>query len=138
MADYFQHWLNMGPKIKKQPKIFHVNWFRKDANGKFLWPGYGENVRVLKWMVDRIENKADATDTPIGFVPTPSSLNLDSLNISRDNLAELLSVNSNDWAQEADATAKFFEIFGDRLPQEIRAQQKNQIERLTRTTVATK
>jgi phosphoenolpyruvate carboxykinase (GTP) len=138
MADYFQHWLSMGPKIENAPKIFHVNWFRKDANGKFLWPGFGENVRVLKWIVDRIEKKAGATDTPIGYVPTPSSLMLDGLNISRENLADLLSVNSNDWAQEAEATGKFFEIFGDRLPEEINAQQKAQSDRLTRTTVATK
>src|SRR5271167_397050 len=124
MADYFQHWLDMGPKIKNAPKIFHVNWFRKDANGKFLWPGFGENVRVLKWMVDRIEGRAAATDTPIGYVPTPSSLSLEGLNISRESLDELLSVNSADWAQEAEATAKFFEIFGNRLPQEITNQQK--------------
>jgi phosphoenolpyruvate carboxykinase (GTP) len=115
-----------------------VNWFRKDANGKFLWPGFGENVRVLKWMVDRIEHKAAATDTPIGYVPTPSSLMLDGLNISRENLDDLLSVNSNDWAQEGEAGAKFFEMFGDRLPQEISVQQKAQSDRLTRTTVATK
>jgi phosphoenolpyruvate carboxykinase (GTP) len=138
MADYFEHWLSMGPKIKNAPRIFHVNWFRKDASGKFLWPGYGENVRVLKWMVDRIENKAAATDTPIGYVPTPSSLSLDGMDISRADLDELLSVNSNDWAQEAGPTAKFFEIFGDRLPREISNQQKAQTDRLTRTTVATK
>ena len=67
MADYFGHWLEMGQKLKNPPKIFHVNWFRKDANGKFLWPGYGENVRVLKWMLDRIEGRAAATETPIGY-----------------------------------------------------------------------
>jgi phosphoenolpyruvate carboxykinase (GTP) len=138
MADYFQHWLDMGPKIKHAPKIFHVNWFRKDANGKFLWPGFGENVRVLKWIVDRIEGRAAATDTPIGYVPTPSSLSLEGLNISRESLDELLSVNSADWAQEAEATAKFFEIFGDRLPQEISAQQKSLTDRLTRTAVSSK
>jgi phosphoenolpyruvate carboxykinase (GTP) len=138
MADYFQHWLDMGPKIKNAPKIFHVNWFRKDSNGKFLWPGFGENVRVLKWMVDRIEGRAAATDTPIGYVPTPSSLALDGLNISRENLDELLSVNSNDWAQETQATTKFFEIFGNRLPQEITNQQKALTDGLARTAVAAK
>jgi len=138
MADYFQHWLDMGPKIKNAPKIFHVNWFRKDSNGKFLWPGFGENVRVLKWMVDRIEGRAAATDTPIGYVPTPSSLTLDGLNISRENLDELLSVNSNDWAQETQATTKFFEIFGNRLPQEIANQQKALTDGLARTAVAAK
>ena len=71
MADYFGHWLAMGAKLKNPPKIFHVNWFRRDANGKFLWPGYGENVRVLKWMLDRIEGRARASETPIGDVPAP-------------------------------------------------------------------
>jgi phosphoenolpyruvate carboxykinase (GTP) len=138
MADYFQHWLDMGPKIKNAPKIFHVNWFRKDSNGKFLWPGFGENVRVLKWMVDRIEGRAAATDTPIGYVPTPASLTLDGMNIPRESLDELLSVNSNDWAQETEVTTKFFEIFGDRLPREITNQQKALTDRLARTTVAAK
>jgi len=138
MADYFQHWLSMGPKIKNPPKIFNVNWFRKDTNGKFLWPGFGENVRVLKWIAERVQGRAGATDTPIGYVPTPDSLTLDGLNISRENLADLLSVNAADWAQEAEATTKFFEIFGDRLPEEIRNQQKSQTERLNRTTVGAK
>ena len=94
MADYFRHWLEMGPSIKHPPKIFHVNWFRKDANGKFLWPGYGENVRVLKWMLDRIEGRAAATETPIGYVPTPGSLTLDGLAISRTIMDELLRVDA--------------------------------------------
>jgi phosphoenolpyruvate carboxykinase (GTP) len=93
---------------------------------------------VLKWIADRIEGRASATDTPIGFVPTPSSLTLDGMNISRESLDELLSVNSSDWAQETEATAKFFEIFGDRLPQEITNQQKALSDRLARTTVAAK
>ena len=141
MGDYFNHWLSMPGRVQdssKLPKIFHVNWFRKDSNGKFLWPGFGENVRVLKWIADRIEGRAAATDTPIGFVPTPSSLTLDGMNISRESLDELLSVNSSDWAQETEATAKFFEIFGDRLPQEITNQQKALSDRLARTTVAAK
>ncbi|HXX45507.1 MAG TPA: phosphoenolpyruvate carboxykinase (GTP) [Candidatus Acidoferrales bacterium] len=124
MADYFGHWLAMGPKLKKAPKIFHVNWFRRDAGGKFLWPGYGENVRVLKWMLDRIEGHADATETPIGNVPTPSSLTLDGLSISRDAMNELLAVNPNDWAEEEQATDKFFAKFGDRLPSALCQEQK--------------
>jgi phosphoenolpyruvate carboxykinase (GTP) len=119
MADYFAHWLEMGPKLEKPPKIFHVNWFRRDAGGKFLWPGYGENVRVLKWMLDRIEGRAGATDTPIGCVPTPASLTLDGLSISRDTLDELLYVNPADWTEEEQAVGKFFEKFGDRLPDAI-------------------
>src|SRR5579863_7378952 len=138
MADYFQHWLEIGPKIKRPPKIFHVNWFRKDASGKFLWPGYGENVRVLKWMLDRIEGRAAATETPIGFVPAPGSLTLDGLAITRPVVDELLRVDAHDWSAESDATAKFFEIFGDRLPAEIRSENKALQDRLHRTTVAAK
>ena len=138
MADYFRHWLEMGSRLEKAPKIFHVNWFRKDASGKLLWPGYGENVRVLKWMLDRIEGRASATETPIGDVPTPGSLDLDGLSISRQVLDELLSVNPNDWVEEVAATGKFFEKFGNRLPDEIRTEHKYLADRLQRSSVATK
>ena len=119
MADYFGHWLAMGPRLEHPPRIFHVNWFRRDADGKFLWPGYGENVRVLKWMLDRIEGRASATETPIGCVPTPASLTLDGLSISREALDELLRVNPADWTEEEQAVGKFFQKFGDRLPDAI-------------------
>ena len=138
MGDYFRHWFEMGRKIKNPPKIFHVNWFRRDENGKFLWPGYGENVRVLKWMLDRIEGRAQATDTPIGYVPTPDSLDLDGLSIPRKNLDELLAVNPADWTQELTETGKFFERFGDRLPDEIRAEHKALADRLQRSSVVAK
>jgi phosphoenolpyruvate carboxykinase (GTP) len=130
MADYFAHWLEMGPKLKKPPKIFHVNWFRRDANNKFLWPGYGENVRVLKWMLDRIEGRAGATETPIGCVPTPSSLTLDGLSISRGTLDELLSVNPSDWTDEERGIDTFFAKFGNTLPEPIRKEQKALADRL--------
>jgi phosphoenolpyruvate carboxykinase (GTP) len=138
MADYFRHWLEMGSRLENAPKIFHVNWFRKDASGKLLWPGYGENVRVLKWMLDRIEGRADATETPIGDVPTPGSLDLDGLSISRQALDELLRVDPSDWIEEVAATGKFFEKFGTRLPDEIRAEHKYLADRLQRSSVATK
>ena len=138
MADYFGHWLAMGPKMKNPPKIFHVNWFRKGADGKFLWPGYGENVRVLKWMLDRIEGRAGASETPIGCVPTPASLTLDGLSISRDTIHELLGVNSTDWVAEDEAAGEFFQKFGKRLPEAIGHEQKALAERLTRSTVGVK
>jgi phosphoenolpyruvate carboxykinase (GTP) len=138
MADYFGHWLTMRPKLKKPPKIFNVNWFRKGADGKFLWPGYGENVRVLKWMLDRIEGRAEATEAPIGFVPTPKSLTLDGLSISRENIDELLRVDPADWVAEEEATGKFFEKFGTRLPEAIRREHKELASRLQRSSVATK
>src|SRR6202046_4124201 len=138
MADYFRHWLEMGSRLENAPKIFHVNWFRKDQNGKFLWPGYGENVRVLKWMLDRIEGRADAIETPIGDIPAPGSLDLEGLEISRDTLGELLRVDANDWTEEVSATEQFFEKFGSRLPAEIRAEHKALADRLQRSSVATK
>jgi phosphoenolpyruvate carboxykinase (GTP) len=138
MADYFQHWLQMGPKLKNPPRLFNVNWFRKGADGKFLWPGYGENVRVLKWMLDRIEGRAEATETPIGYVPTSNSLTLDGLSISRENLDELLQVHPADWVAEEEATGKFFEKFGNRLPQEIRREHKALASRLQGSSVTMK
>jgi phosphoenolpyruvate carboxykinase (GTP) len=138
MADYFGHWLDMGAKLKNPPKIFHVNWFRRDAKGKFLWPGYGENVRVLKWMLDRIEGRARATETPIGYVPAPSSLTLDGLSISRETLDELLRVDPGNWMEEDQAIAKFFEKFGDRLPPALCQEQKSLAARLSGSSVATK
>jgi phosphoenolpyruvate carboxykinase (GTP) len=138
MADYFGHWLEMGPKLKKAPKIFHVNWFRRGADGKFLWPGYGENVRVLKWMLDRIEGRAGASESPIGFVPTPNSLTLDGLSISRDTLGELLRVDGADWAAEDQAVGEFFQKFDGRLPAPLRNEHKALSERLSGSSVATR
>ena len=93
MGDYFEHWLNMGRRMANPPKIFHVNWFRTDENGKFLWPGYGENLRVIEWILDRCRGEADAVKTPIGYVPTPDSLDLTGLDLSREALAKLFAVN---------------------------------------------
>jgi phosphoenolpyruvate carboxykinase (GTP) len=135
MADYFQHWLDMGKRVPHPPKIFHVNWFRKGADGKFLWPGYGENARVLKWMLDRIEEKAEATETPIGAVPTATGITLDGLNVSRETMQELLRVDPADWAKEHAEVGKFFEIFGDRLPAEIREEHQRLGERLHHVSV---
>jgi phosphoenolpyruvate carboxykinase (GTP) len=138
MADYFQHWLDMGQRIPHPPKIFHVNWFRKGADGKFLWPGYGENARVLKWMLERIEGKAEATETPIGAVPTVNAITLDGLNVSRETMSELLHVEPADWTREHAEVGKFFEIFGDQLPDEIRKEHDLLGERLQRVAVAPK
>jgi phosphoenolpyruvate carboxykinase (GTP) len=138
MADYFGHWLDMGREMKNPPRIFHVNWFRKDGSGKFLWPGFGENVRVLKWMLDRIEGRAAAHETPIGFVPTPDSLTLDGLSISRGAVEELLRVDPADWAEELVGIDEFLAKFGDRLPKQIREEHQALASRLQRTSVAVK
>jgi phosphoenolpyruvate carboxykinase (GTP) len=120
MADYFGHWLEMGKRIPKPPKIFHVNWFRKGADGKFLWPGFGENVRVLKWILERVEGRGGAEETPIGFVPSRNALTLDGLNLSSETIDELLEVDPEDWEQELVDSKEFLQKFGSRLPREIR------------------
>jgi phosphoenolpyruvate carboxykinase (GTP) len=136
MADYFRHWLDMGKKIPKPPKIFHVNWFRKGADGKFLWPGYGENVRVLKWILERVEGRGAAEETPIGHVPARGALTLDGLKISDDAMSELLRVNPEDWEQELVDTKEFFGKFGDRLPHEIREEHEKLAKRFQKHEVA--
>ena len=136
--DYFGHWLEMGRKIPHPPKIFHVNWFRKGADGKFLWPGFGENARVLKWMLERIEGKAAATETPIGAVPTPNAITLDGINVSRETMDELLRVDPADWAKEHAHVGTFFQKFGDRLPEGIKDEHNRLGERLQRMAVAPK
>ena len=138
MADYFRHWLDMGTRIPNPPKIFHVNWFRKGADGKFLWPGYGENVRVLKWIMERIEGQAAATETPIGFVPTSTALTLDGLDVTRATMEELLRVDPADWAKEHTEVGDFFKKFGDRLPEQIREEHSRLGERLQGAPVVRK
>jgi phosphoenolpyruvate carboxykinase (GTP) len=136
MADYFGHWLEMGKKIPRPPKIFHVNWFRRGADGKFLWPGYGENVRVLKWILERVEGHGSAQETPIGYVPGPGGLTLDGLKISPAAIEELLQVNPDDWQAELDDTRQFFDKFGARLPREMREEHERLGRRLQRTVTA--
>ena len=128
----------MGPKSPRPPKMFYVNWVRRDANGKFLWPGFGENVRVLKWILERVEGSADAKETPIGYVPTENSLTLDGLSISQQKIDELLRVDAADWAAEEEDVAKFFRKFGSDLPDGLRKQEAQLGERLSRVATATR
>jgi phosphoenolpyruvate carboxykinase (GTP) len=116
MGDYFGHYLKIGERSSKLPKIFYVNWFRQDENGRFLWPGYGENSRVLKWVFERCEGKAHATETPIGRLPEPADLDLQGLNIPPASLAKLLSVDVQGWLDEVPRIKEHFAKFGDRLP----------------------
>ncbi len=120
MADYFAHWLEMGEKLgDKAPEIFHVNWFRKDDNDEFMWPGFGDNMRVLMWILDRCEGKVGAAETAIGYVPEPKDLDLTGLDISAEGLEELLKVDKAIWAEEVEGQKEYFAQFGDRLPKAI-------------------
>ena len=123
MADYFDHWLKVGAAgdEAKLPKIFYVNWFRKDADGKWLWPGYGENSRVLEWVFERVAGRGDAVETAIGYVPTKDALNLEGLDVSDADLDELLKVDPADWKAEVPLIREHFASFGDRLPAELAA-----------------
>jgi phosphoenolpyruvate carboxykinase (GTP) len=120
MADYFQHWLNMGTKVKNPPAIFSVNWFRKDANGKFLWPGYSENMRVLKWIIDRATGKGEGVDSPIGWMPRYEDIDWRGLDFSKEKYEdELMAVNRGEWEQELASHDQLFEKLGERLPDEF-------------------
>jgi phosphoenolpyruvate carboxykinase (GTP) len=136
MADYFGHWLAMGKRIPHPPKIFHVNWFRKGADGKFLWPGYGENVRVLKWILERVEGRGGAQETPIGHVPARGALTLEGMNISASTVEDLMRVDPEDWEQELIDIKEFFQKFGDRLPRELSVEHENLSRRLAPSEVA--
>ncbi len=138
MADYFAHWLEMGRRLAHPPRIFCVNWFRKNSQGRYLWPGFGENVRILKWMLDRLDGTAAATETPIGLVPAPGSLTLDGLALSPESLAEALQVDPADWLAELDSIAEFFRQFGDRLPQELWEQHHGLAQRLQAVRAGTR
>jgi len=122
MGEYFGHWIEMGAKIPKPPKIFHVNWFRKDANGKFLWPGFGENLRVLEWILARARGEGKAEKTPIGYLPTKEALDLSGLNLPPAALDQLLAVKPEEWTAELDGVKSFFDQFGSKLPKELTKQ----------------
>ncbi len=119
MGDYFHHWLNIGKKLTQPPKIFSVNWFRVDDEGKFIWPGFGENIRVLKWIVDRVHNRVKAKQTPLGLIPDAQDLETGGMGIPKEKLAKLFEINAEVWKQELQDTEKFLNQFGNRMPSEI-------------------
>lgn len=122
MGDYFQHWIDMGKKIKVQPKIFNVNWFRTDSEGHFIWPGFGDNMRVLDWILKRCEETVDADETAIGYVPKPEDINLEGCGVDKETLKGLLNVDTETWKKEAEGIKEFYKKFGDRLPKELEAE----------------
>lgn len=123
MGDYFQHWLDMGKKIKNKPKIFNVNWFRTDAKGNFIWPGFGDNMRVLDWIIRRCEDSVEAVETPIGFVPRPEDINLEGMEgFTVADLQSILDVDLKTWKGEAKDIAEYYKLFGEKLPQKLAKQ----------------
>ena len=123
MAEYFAHWLKIGRREGAQlPKLFYVNWFRKDDEGRFLWPGFGENSRVLAWIVQRCAGKAEATETPIGLVPAEGALDVDGLDIAAEDLEELFAIDPDEWREQLPQVHEYYAKFGEDLPDELSAQ----------------
>jgi phosphoenolpyruvate carboxykinase (GTP) len=123
MGDYFAQWLKIGEHADgKLPKVFYVNWFRKDADGKFIWPGFGENSRVLEWVFRRCDGETDAVETPVGLVPAPGALNVEGLDLAPEALAELLAVDAEQVKAEMPQVHEHLARFGEHLPAQLRAQ----------------
>jgi phosphoenolpyruvate carboxykinase (GTP) len=120
MGDYFQHWIEVGKRVTNPPKFFAVNWFRQDQEGRFLWPGYSENMRVLAWIIDRCKGKGEAVETPMGLLPTPRSINRDGLNVPHQDLEEIMSFHPERAKWEIEQSEKYFSTFGDRFPKSLK------------------
>jgi phosphoenolpyruvate carboxykinase (GTP) len=130
MADYFGHWLKMRTTLKQPPQIFHVNWFRQNAEGKFIWPGFGENMRALRWMIDRCKGKDGAVESPIGLLPAKGAIDTSGLSVDDAAMRDLASIAKDDWRTEAAGIGEFFDKFGERLPGEMRSQREALVKRL--------
>ena len=123
-ADYWAHWLTFPARTDRLPKIFHVNWFRQDEEGHFMWPGFGENLRVLRWIIDRCEGRAPARETPIGYLPNAEDIDISELDIDATTMHKLTTINPETWAQEMEAVGEYLETYGDRLPAALREEQQ--------------
>jgi phosphoenolpyruvate carboxykinase (GTP) len=132
MAMYFRHWLDMGKKMKSAPRIFHVNWFRMDEHGKFLWPGFRENLRILEWIVDRCDGQVDAVSTPIGYIPRFENIDLTGLSLPPGTLEKLFNIDKKSWQGELEGISKFFKQFKKDLPQELWQEYESLKERISR------
>lgn len=135
MGDYFAHWLEVGEKLSDAPKIFHVNWFRTNEQGEFLWPGYGENFRVLEWVVNRCENNISAQESPIGFIPKAEDLNLEGLDVSNETLEQLLTIDVESWLEDVKSIEEFYDKIGDKMPAELRTELMKLKENLSEASV---
>ena len=130
-ADYWEHWLSFEKRSEKLPKIFHVNWFRRDKNDRFLWPGFGENLRVLRWIIDRCEGRVEADSLPIGFLPKVESIDVSGLDVSPEVLAQLLAVDTKEWHEEMLQIGEYLESYGDRLPERLKTEHQTILKALT-------
>jgi phosphoenolpyruvate carboxykinase (GTP) len=119
MGDYFGHWVEVGKRLKSPPRIFRVNWFRTDDKGKFIWPGFGDNLRVLQWILDRCEGKGKAIDTPVGFVPSLDGINRAGLNVSDGVMTSLLNVDPAEWIEAIEGQEGFMKSYGMRMPKSM-------------------
>ncbi|MDH7493634.1 MAG: phosphoenolpyruvate carboxykinase domain-containing protein, partial [Candidatus Saccharicenans sp.] len=119
MGDYFRHWINMGRLMSQPPRIYSINAFRRNEKGEFLWPGFGENIRILKWIIERVNGRAGAKETPLGLVPEKKDLDLTGLNLPEENLEELFRINPEEWGEELDDIKSFLKKFGRHMPYEI-------------------
>ena len=119
MGDYWQHWLDMGEKLTDPPKIFNVNWFRTDDEGHFLWPGFGDNLRVVEWILGRCFGEKDAVETELGFEPRPEDINLEGTDVSLDTLKDILGVDKELWLEECAGIREYYAQFGDKLPKKL-------------------
>jgi phosphoenolpyruvate carboxykinase (GTP) len=133
MADYFNHWLQVGRDLHNPPRVFTVNWFRKDQNGKFLWPGFGENMRILKWVIDRCNGKGSAIESPLGWMPRYEDIDWNELTFSKESFSELMSVDREDWKREVLSHEEFFLKLLDRLPKEFQFERELLKSRLWRS-----
>ncbi|MEO6236550.1 MAG: phosphoenolpyruvate carboxykinase domain-containing protein, partial [Vicinamibacterales bacterium] len=125
MGDYFQHWLDVGGHLSRPPKIFRVNWFRTNATGRFLWPGFGDNLRVLKWVLDRCDGRGHAVETVVGAVPTAEAIDRTGTTLTAADMAELLRVDPAEWVEAIAGQEELMQMFGARMPEEIRSEHEN-------------
>jgi phosphoenolpyruvate carboxykinase (GTP) len=130
MGDYFAHWLTFQRRLARPPRVFHVNWFRTDEDGRFLWPGFGDNIRVLKWILERVDGGPSAIQTPIGHIPRQDALDLSGLDISPERVSKLLAVDAAAWRDEAKRSIEFLGTFGPRLPPALIAEHRSLVDRI--------
>ncbi|RLA25629.1 MAG: hypothetical protein DRR11_20650 [Gammaproteobacteria bacterium] len=129
-ADYWDHWLQFDNRSDNLPKMFHVNWFRRDDDGRFLWPGFGDNLRVLRWIIDRCENRVEADETPIGFLPRAEDIDTNGLDMQENDMATLLNVDKASWREELKSVGEYLQEFGDRVPEKLKDEHRKILESL--------